>query len=182
MPEQPLSDKMVTNVRPITAISSKIPEGYRAVTIPVDQTTGVEGWAKPGVKVDVSWTSVRDGRSLVTTIVYNAEVLSAGGSPSSNPNEPPSAATTVTLLVTDADAGKIHLAQTNGKVSLSLRGDNDSGSPRPPSRVLTLEDLYGLPRNEPTVRKKLGCVKVRRPEGGQDELCLGDEGNLEPVE
>ncbi len=183
MTDLPISDQQVMSVRPITAISKKIPEGFRAVTIPVDQTTGVEGWAKPGVKVDVSWTSNNSGESLVTTIVYNAEVLSAGGNPAANPNEPAGQVSTVTLLVSDSDAAKIHLAQTAGKLSLSLRGDTDASGPRGPSGVLTLDDLLGRSvKTIPAVRKRLGCVKVRRPEGGYDEMCLGDEGNLEPVE
>lgn len=183
MTDRPMSDQLVMSVRPITAISKKIPEGFRAVTIPVDQTTGVEGWAKPGVKVDVAWTSNKSGESLVTTIVYNAEVLSAGGNAASNPNEPAGKVSTVTLLVSDADAAKIHLAQTAGQLSLSLRGDTDSSGPRGPGGVLTLDDLLGRPANSlPSVRKRFGCVKVKRPEGGYDEMCLGDEGNLEPVE
>jgi pilus assembly protein CpaB len=183
MTEIPMSDQQIMSVRPVTAISKKIPEGFRAVTIPVDQTTGVEGWAKPGVKVDISWTSNKSGESLVTTIVYNAEVLSAGGNPAANPNEPAGQVSTVTLLVSDSDASKIHLAQTAGKLSLSLRGDTDSTGPRGPGGVLTLDDLLGRSvKSIPAVRKRLGCVKVRRPEGGYDEMCLGDEGNLEPVE
>jgi len=183
MTDLPISDQQVMSVRPVTAISKKIPEGFRAVTIPVDQTTGVEGWAKPGVKVDIAWTSNKSGESLVKTIVYNAEVLSAGGNPAANPNEPAGQVSTVTLLVSDVDAGKIHLAQTEGKLSLSLRGDTDSSGPSGPGGVLTLDDLLGRSvKSIPAVRKRLGCVKVRRPEGGYDEMCLGDEGNLEPVE
>ncbi len=183
MTDLPISDQQIMSVRPITAISKKIPEGFRAVTIPVDQTTGVEGWAKPGVKVDVSWTSNQSGESVVKTIVYNAEVLSAGGNPAANPNEPAGKVSTVTLLVTDSDASRIHLAQTAGKLSLSLRGDTDASGPSGPSGVLTLDDLLGrTAKSLPTVRKRLGCVKVKRPEGGYDEMCLGDEGILEPVE
>lgn len=179
MMDQPVTTKLVTSARPMIPI--EIPPGFRAVTIPVDETTGVEGWAKPGVRVDVSWTTLRQGRNVVVTIVNNAKVLSAGGNPSSNPNEPAGMVKTVTLLVTEEDANRVQLAKTNGKLSLSLRGGEDSGA-RTQFVITSEDDFFGVSKNEPEVRKKLGCVRVKRPGDGYDEMCLNDDGNLEPVE
>jgi pilus assembly protein CpaB len=179
MMDQPVTSKLITSVRPTIPID--IPPGFRAVTIPVDETTGVEGWAKPGVRVDVSWTTLRQGRNVVVTIVNNAKVLSAGGNPSSNPNEPAGMVRTVTLLVTEEDANRVQLAKTNGKLSLSLRGGEDPGA-RTQFVITSEDDFFGVSKNEPEARKKLGCVRVKRPGDGYDEMCLNDDGNLEPVE
>lgn len=178
--DQPISDKLVTSVRPVTVISSKIPEGFRAVTIPVDQTTGVEGWAKPGAKVDVVLVSSASGRNEAGTIVCNAEVLSAGANASAGPNDAPGPASTVTLLVSPEDAVTIQLAQTMGKLSLSLRGDSDGGAGGYCAKKIS--SVFGEPASPAVVKKKTGCVRVKRPEGGYDELCLGDGGILEPSE
>lgn len=178
--DQPLSDKLVTSVKPITVITSGIPDGFRAVTIPVDQTTGVEGWAKPGVKVDVVLVSSGGGRSEAGTIVCNAKVVSAGGSPSAGPNEAAGLVSTVTLLVSQDDAVTIQLAQTMGKLSLSLRGDTDDGGGA--SCGKKVKSVFNEPVGGAKVKKKQGCVRVKRPEGGYDEMCLGEEGILEPSE
>lgn len=178
--DREISDRYVSSVRPITVITSTIPEGFRAVTIPVDQTTGVEGWAKPGVKVDVVLVTTTAGRSEAGTIVCNAKVVSAGGSSVTGPNETAGPVSTVTLLVSQDDAVTIQLAQTMGKLSLSLRGDTDDGGGSSCGKKVK------SPFNEPAaiaeVKKKQGCVRVKRPEGGYDEMCLGDGGILEPTE
>lgn len=125
----PVMLDQVSSVAPVNAITASIPEGYRAVAIPINAETGVEGWVRPGAKVDVVWISQHRGRPLVSTIVENAEVLSAERSVERNPN--PNAAgkpvpSHVTLLLSVKDAQKIQLAKTTGSLSLSLRGDEDT--------------------------------------------------------
>ncbi len=161
--DAPLLSDYITTVRPSSVITPEIPDGYRAVTIRVDATTAVEGWARPGARVDVVWTSQIRGKQVVSTIVQNAKVLSAEmltqtqveqtGKNVGVPN-------TVTLLVTAQDAKKIQLAKTQGSLSLSLRGDNDLGK-SDPTGTITLEDILpssdGPPTEDPNVQ---GTVKI----------------------
>lgn len=120
-----LSDTSVPGGR----ITQVIPEGFRAVTIPVDPLSGVEGWAVPGARVDVVWSSEHRGRPIVTTIVENAKVLSAERTTETantkNSQAASSAPKFVTLLVTIKDSQKIQLGRGSGTLSLSLRGDGD---------------------------------------------------------
>ncbi len=113
-------------------ITAKIPKGHRAVAIPVDPISGVEGWVAPGVRVDVVWTTIVDGQPMAVTIVENAHVLSAGrrtdknSAPLGAVNGVSVQAEHVTLLATIADSQKIQLAKKSpGSLSLSLRGDGD---------------------------------------------------------
>jgi Flp pilus assembly protein CpaB len=162
--DAPLLSDYITEIRPSSVITPEIPDGYRAVTIKVDVTEVVEGWARPGARVDVVWTSVVKGRQVVSSIVQNAKVLSAemltqnqmdqSGKANIVPN-------TVTLLVTAQDAKKIQLAKTSGKLSLSLRGDNDLGK-SDPTGTITLEDMLpnmdeGLGDKDPSIQ---GTVKI----------------------
>lgn len=140
-PDQPLNADLVTNIRPTNAITANIPEGYRAVTIRVDVTSGVEGWARPGAAVDVVWASAIRGKQAVTVIVQNAKVLSAERQMENNQAQGASVPSTVTLLVTADDAAKIQLASTAGSLTLSLRGDNDDRGQQVKS--ITIDDLYG---------------------------------------
>jgi pilus assembly protein CpaB len=109
-------------------IGERIPTGYRAVAIPINALTGVEGWVRPGAHVDVVWSTEREKQFVVATIVENAKVLSVERSLES---EQPSSVITanppshITLVVSSADAQKIQLAKSAGTLSLSLRGVDD---------------------------------------------------------
>jgi pilus assembly protein CpaB len=179
--EQPMNADVVTRVKPINVISANIPEGFRAVTIPVDAKTSVEGWAKAGARVDVAWTGIRNGKPTIVTIVYNAKVLSADRNANNNPNEGAGAPSTVTLLVVDEDAAKIQLAMTAGSLSLQLRGDSDRQVAIDPNKpaVVTMDSIF-KDNAAPSEKKKRGVIKVKRPDGGYDEMFLGEDGRLEP--
>lgn len=79
------ADKPITNDqlldRSENMVTRKIAPGQRAVTIKVDDVTGIEGWGTPGAKVDVLWISpVPNGNDQsITVIVKNAQVLSVLG-------------------------------------------------------------------------------------------------------
>lgn len=113
-----------------TTITRKIPKGHRAVSIPVNEESGVEGWVLPGSRVDVVWSTEHRSRPIVSILVENVTVLSAGRSlNTSNGEEIQSkpVPSYVTLLVTNKDAQKIQLAKNSrGKITLSLRGDDDN--------------------------------------------------------
>ncbi|MCB0320147.1 MAG: Flp pilus assembly protein CpaB [Bdellovibrionales bacterium] len=127
VPGQPLIREYITPVKPTNILTAAIPEGFRAVTITTDVRTSVEGFVRPGAKVDVEWSTHLNGQAAIVTIVENVKVLSAERQTQVNtPNGAP-VPSTVTLLVTAKDAKKIQLASTNGRLSLSLRGDEDSG-------------------------------------------------------
>jgi pilus assembly protein CpaB len=136
----PLVKSHLVSMEPGTSIAGRIPLGYRAVAIPIDAESGVEGWVGPGSHVDVVWATKLRGKSIVTVIVENAYVLSAGNSQRSSETETarrgrsdqgeirpnPSAASFATLLVSHKDAQKIQLAKrSSGALSLSLRGKGD---------------------------------------------------------
>lgn len=148
---QPFSFEHVSNVRPISAISSNIPVGFRAVTIRVNDTAGVGGWILPGGRVDVYWASKVRGRSAVSLLIQNARVLSLNRQVNSNiAAQQPS---TVTLLVAAPDAKKIHLARQSGSLSLSLRGDADPGEASQGGTIDT-NALLGRSASSSSVRRE----------------------------
>jgi pilus assembly protein CpaB len=138
---QPVHREYLTSSRPISSVSPNIPDGYRAVAISVNSTSAVEGWAQPGSKVDVSWTSSVNGQPSISIIVQNAKILSA--QKNTNPNSDPGAPvpTTITLLVSAIDAQKIQLAQTTGSLNLQLRGDPDTGRVNIGENTITTQEL-----------------------------------------
>ncbi len=171
----PLILEWTTDEAQITnPLIQRIPTGFRAVTINVNATSGVEGWARAGARVDVHWIAELNGERTATRIVENAQILSAERQvePSANPSAP--IPTTVTLLAQENDAQKISLAATAGQLILHLRGFDDSGKATSPLHSMTVNDLLGNKEDEKRVQ---GLVRIRNHDGFLEELVLMD-GNL----
>lgn len=160
VPGQIMQRELMTSVRPANQVTANIPSGFRAVTIRVDARTSVEGFVRPGAKVDVVWATYIRGEPSVTVIVQNAKVLSAERSvdSSADPNVP--VPSTVTLLVSARDASKIQLASTEGKLSLSLRGDEDDGRGDSAGPVTRSNLLAGPQVDKTRHRSTEGTVSV----------------------
>ena len=177
LPGQPVALAAVSKTQMNSTVSAKIPPGYRAVTINVNATSSVEGWARPGSRVDVDWLSRINGQQGVTTIVHNAEILSANRQSAVNPNSPEMAVpTTVTLLVTARDAKAIKLGQSTGALELVLRGDRDTGKVEEGGSI-TVGDLLHNSRTS---------VKKRERRGGTVQMdgkkyIVGLDGSMSEV-
>ena len=111
------------------SLSSRVTEGMRAVSVRVDDVSGVAGFVMPWDHVDVLFTrdpaTNRNGSNLQSDILLqNVKVLGID----QNLNETastPDIAKTVTLEVTHDDAQKLQLAMGTGKLSLTLRAAGD---------------------------------------------------------
>jgi pilus assembly protein CpaB len=151
VPGQPLHKEYITTIKPANVLTAKIPEGFRAVTIRTDSLTSVGGFARPGARVDVNWSTRINGAPAIVPIVENAEVLSADSQTTNQEGTAGIVPNTVTLLVTAEDANKIQLATSSGSLSLSLRGDSDSQGSHGRGAV-TIPDLLGQPVAKAPVR------------------------------
>jgi pilus assembly protein CpaB len=119
-------------------VQALIPAGMRAITIQVNEFSGVAGLLTPGCKVDILSTVQGDEKqgSISRTIVQNVEVRAvgrqivpptAGDKPEqANNGQPAAAPTNVTLLVTPQQAEQVQLASVGGKPWLSLRNATDA--------------------------------------------------------
>jgi len=109
-----------------------VPEGMRAVTVALDSIIGVAGFLKAGDHVDVVATFDMDRMSnaaVTKTVLQDVELLAIGpevrpedadtpsGKKAARPKEQPNA----TLAVKPADAEKLILAESTGKLRLTLR-------------------------------------------------------------
>lgn len=177
---QPLLRDLITTVRPANQITASIPSGFRAVTISVDARSSVEGWARPGARVDIMWASRIRGQPGVTVIVQNAQVLSAERNTDMKVQPGMPVPSTATLLVSADDAAKIQLATTTGQLSLNLRGDSDSGRSVKGGSI-TVDDLLGNSNGETAARSSEGKVRMRGPDGKLQDFVFR-EGKLVPAD
>src|ERR1700746_1737995 len=120
-------------------LSSTIPEGMRALSVAVNEVVGVAGFVIPGTTVDVLVTGRALGGSGVAisgdvtrTILENIRVLAAGQKVEQDREGKPQTVPVITLLVSPADAAKLAMASTEGKIQLALRNTIDSKKVDPP--------------------------------------------------
>jgi pilus assembly protein CpaB len=113
-------------------LSAVIPEGYRAMTVKVDDVVGVSGFIMPGSFVDVvaiitpvSQVSATNG-PISKIVLQNIKVLASGAKIDSPENQrQPSEVKAVTLQVTPEQAEKLVLAANEGKLQLVMRNYSD---------------------------------------------------------
>lgn len=114
----------------------RIPSGFRAFTVKIDETTGVAYQLKVGdwvdviVVMDIRGGEGRKKNTVSEVILQKVQVAGIGLTATGSEAEKASGtkvkpAKSATLFVPEQDVPKLHLAATRGKVSLSLRGEDD---------------------------------------------------------
>jgi len=106
------------------ALSNILSPGMRAVTIPVDDVSGVAGFITPGDRVDVLLISSGETMSA-DLILQNVKVVTVDQGADER-DTTAKIANAVTVEVTSEDARKLALAKATGKLSLTLRAAGDS--------------------------------------------------------
>ena len=110
-------------------LTALIEPGARAVSVQVNEISGVSGFTQPGTHVDVLFTRVfSNGDAATTTILQNVKVLAYGRQLDPGAKVDPrdtSRPTVATLLVTQEQAEKLVLAGQRGRIQLVLRNGLD---------------------------------------------------------
>ncbi len=110
-------------------LTALIEPGMRAVSVQVNEISGVSGFVQPGTRVDVLFTRVfSNGDAATTTILQNVKVIAYGRQLDPAAKLDPrdtSRPTVATLLVTQDQAQKLVLAEQRGRIRLVLRNSLD---------------------------------------------------------
>jgi pilus assembly protein CpaB len=134
-------------------LTALIEPGMRAVSVQVNEISGVSGFIQPGTHVDVRFTRVfSSGDAATTTILQNVKVIAYGRQldPSAKLDPKDTARTTVaTLLATQDQAQKLVLAAQRGRIQLVLRNG--------------LDDQVGQ-LADPVASRDLGIEEPRKPQ------------------
>jgi Ca-activated chloride channel family protein len=148
-----------------------IPEGYKAVTIPIEVTSAIEGWARPGSRVDLSKISSKSGKPTISIVTEKALVLKADRADRSekgiNSDTSPTNSN-LTVLIPRNDASMLELAQSQGKIIVSLSNDRDEGSGY---KDVIFDDLSSSELVRGEVDNVEGLVRYSTGEG-QKELMI----------
>jgi len=135
---EPITEARLAPEGTMAGLSAVIPEGYRAMTVKVDDAAGISGFIMPGTMVDVVVTiDPREGSGMQDPIskivLQNIKVLANGQNIDKPENErEANSVKAVTLQVTPAEAEKLALATTEGKLQLVMRNQIDQNDEKTP--------------------------------------------------
>jgi pilus assembly protein CpaB len=156
-----------------------IPEGMRAMSVKVDDVTGVSGFITPNSRVDVlvaGTPSQGEGASQEQRsklVLQDIKVLAVGKSVELREDKPVEVPT-VTLLVTPEQAERLALATRFEPVRLALRNYGDAGLVGTPGiSAVTMFDVQAKPAAP--ARQTPAATPVQRRPRHSVEVLLGDK-------
>ena len=123
----PVLFSMLAPVGTAAGLSGILEDGKRALTVKVDEVTGVAGFIHPGDHVDVLMDLSLKGQSehFSKTILHDVSVLTTGQIWEQKGDNKPMVVNTVTLELTPDAAEVLNLASNEGKIRLALRNRNN---------------------------------------------------------
>lgn len=136
-------------------LNTAIPLGLRAVSIGVDDITGVSYMIKPGDYVDLllTYEDVREKKICTATLLQAVKVIAIGNNFKIQEKE--NIYSTVTFAVTPEEAEIITFAREKGKISLALRPIGDKTVEK--IRQVSFADLLN---------------QIRKTEKGEEEKII----------
>jgi pilus assembly protein CpaB len=138
---EPVLSSKITGDGQRATLSAMLRDGFKAVTIRVNDVDGVAGFVLPGDRVDVMLSRQIDkGNATNDVVLKNVRVL-AIDQLADERSDKPSVAKAVTLEVDITGAQKLALASQIGTLELALRKAGDTVAT--PSRPITIADLIG---------------------------------------
>ena len=163
-------------------LAAALGAGMRAITVPVNVTSGVAGFVFPGDHVDMVLTQQVDGGGdgpalkVSETIIRNLRVLATDQRLTDKDDDGKTQVRTfsnVTLEVTPRIAEKIAVAQSLGSLSLSLRSIADNTSEL--ERAVASGDVK-IPANaDPAQEKQMLLALANRPIDGNTTFSTGGD-------
>lgn len=178
---EPLIWAQLEGQRALT-FSTRLTQGRRAVTVPVDEISSLSGMVEPGDLIDIVVSISKDKRNFTFTLLQSVSVLATGTQASQDEKDPEGRArtfTTITLDTTPDDAKRVIAAREVGRITALLRAPNDTSSV---SKVRTeAQTLLGLATGVSSTSSSVPVIYGGGPisEGQYMNARVGsDEGSL----
>jgi pilus assembly protein CpaB len=163
-------------------LAAALSPGMRAITVPVNASTGVAGFVFPGDHVDMVLTQQVEGGGdgpalkVSETIVRNIRVLATDQRVSEKDKDGKTEVKTfnnVTMEVTPKIAEKIAVAQSLGTLSLSLRSIADNGAEI--ERAVASGDIKVPANANPQQEKQLLMAAANQPADKDTTFTTGGD-------
>ncbi len=164
------------------ALATRLREGTRAVTVPVDEVSSQAGLVRPGDRVDLMLAEQLDegaDRCVRVKPLLESLTVLATGQVQADPAEgaeamlrrgfDASAYSTITLNVTPEQAQQLALALRVGELIPLLRGEQDS------TALQLGERIEGAPGCAPSAERSKTAAAAPAPLGRNIELIVGGD-------
>jgi pilus assembly protein CpaB len=139
----------------IPGLTALLPQEKRAMTVKVDEASGVAGFLNPDNRVDVVVTVDKGDYNkdpISKVVLQNLRVLGTGQRIEKTLGEKPQVVPTVTLEVTPTEGERLALAVREGMISLVLRNQQDMHMVQ--TMGVRTSTLLGKAIPEPVVQKE----------------------------
>jgi pilus assembly protein CpaB len=149
-PDEPITEKRMSEHVGGSTLSGLISKDYRAISVRVDDVVGVAGFILPGNKVDILSTKKESATNHTTTktLLQNIKVLAVDQEVSQEKDKP-AIVRAVTLELKPEQAEIIVQAMQEGTIQLTLRNPDD------PDLVVTqVEVEEPMPVEKKQVKKR----------------------------
>lgn len=119
--EQILPNIVAAKDKPGNRFSYNISDKQRAITVAVDEVSGVGGFLVVGDRVDILLTRETAGTTYSSTMMQYKEVLATGNMTVPTEDGKQKIVPTITLSLSPAEAQQLMLAENTGEVKFVLR-------------------------------------------------------------
>ena len=188
--DEPVLERRLAPAGSGFGLSPKVPEGMRAMSVRVDDVSGLAGFVMPEAKVDVLITGTPSSSNasgqMTRTILSNVRVLSAGEHLTPDASGRPQKVPVVTLLLAPDQAEMVTLAQSRGRIQLVLRNAKDEEIAQ--TEGVTESELYGgkrpvqEPRPHPQAPVAFVAPAPPPPPEVQVQMIRGDKISVQTFE
>ena len=127
---EPITAKKIVRSGDTSYMAIRLPQGMRAIALPLSLESGAGGFIEPGDRVDILAThndQSKSGGMITETVLSNALVLAIDQKTEAPKTGAPVGGATITLEVPDVNAGAVARARTQGNLTLALRSYADIG-------------------------------------------------------
>jgi pilus assembly protein CpaB len=159
---EPILEGKLAPLGAVAGLTALLSPSKRAMTVKVDEASGVAGFLSPDNRVDVVVTLDKGDFSsapLSKVVLQNLRVLGTGQRIEKRPGDKPQVVPTVTLEVSPEEGEALALAAQGGRISLVLRNSSDEKLVATPG--MTAHRLLGqVPR--PARSGEAGSAKPAR--------------------
>ncbi|HVH38346.1 MAG TPA: Flp pilus assembly protein CpaB [Sphingomicrobium sp.] len=179
---QPLTRGALVGPNDRGFLAAALGPGMRAMTVPVNASTGVAGFVFPGDRVDLVLTQQVEGGGegpplrVSETIVRNVRVLATDQRITDKGDDGKTEVktfTNVTLETTPRIAEKIAVAQSMGQLSLSLRSIADNSAEL--ERAIAAGDVKVQPGANPSEERRMLLSVANRPSDNNTTYTTGGD-------
>ena len=179
---QPLTRGALVGPNDRGFLAAALGPGMRALTVPVNASTGVAGFVFPGDRVDLVLTQQVEGGGegpplrVSETIVRNVRVLATDQRITDKGDDGKTEVktfTNVTLETTPRIAEKIAVAQSMGQLSLSLRSIADNSAEL--ERAIAAGDVKVQPGANPSEERRMLLSVANRPSDNNTTYTTGGD-------